>query len=98
MTFLARADAVVTGEGSLDLQTLSGKVVSAVAARARRAGLPVHVLAGRVHGAVHGQLAAHGIASARAAAPEGTDLEVALTRAPEYLAAAAEILAAKLPA
>lgn len=41
---LERADLVVTGEGSLDRQTLAGKVVAAVAARAR---CPVVVLCGR---------------------------------------------------
>ncbi|MFN8160016.1 MAG: glycerate kinase [Solirubrobacterales bacterium] len=36
---LSRARAVVTGEGRLDAQTLSGKVVAAVAERARAAGV-----------------------------------------------------------
>jgi glycerate kinase len=41
------ADLVVTGEGSLDEQTLSGKAPAAVAAAARRAGVPVVAVAGR---------------------------------------------------
>lgn len=93
---LADADAVVTGEGSLDLQTFSGKAVAVIARRAARAGAPVHVLAGRVDGAVRGDLAGHGIASARAVTPEGTDEAEALGRAREFLATAAEILAAEL--
>jgi glycerate 2-kinase len=43
---LARADLVVTGEGRLDAQSLSGKVVGAVAERARAAGRPCHAIVG----------------------------------------------------
>lgn len=39
---------VLTGEGRFDAQSLHGKVVSGVAARARRHRVPVTVLAGRV--------------------------------------------------
>ncbi|WP_131106230.1 glycerate kinase [Ornithinimicrobium sufpigmenti] len=45
---LAGADLVVTGEGSLDDQTLHGKAPAAVAAAARAAGVPVVAVAGRV--------------------------------------------------
>lgn len=45
---LAGADLVVTGEGSLDSQSLSGKAPVGVARRANARGLPVVVLAGRV--------------------------------------------------
>ncbi|SDN89922.1 glycerate kinase [Klenkia soli] len=44
---LAGADLVVTGEGSLDEQTLHGKAPAGVAARARAAGVPVVAVAGR---------------------------------------------------
>jgi len=44
---IAGADLVVTGEGSLDEQTLHGKAPAAVAAAARRAGSPVVAVAGR---------------------------------------------------
>lgn len=44
---LAGSDFVVTGEGSLDEQSLSGKLPVALAARARRQGVPVHAVAGR---------------------------------------------------
>ena len=40
------ARAVVTGEGRLDLQSLSGKAVSEVATRARQAGVPCHAVVG----------------------------------------------------
>jgi glycerate kinase len=41
------ADLVVTGEGSLDEQTLHGKAPAGVAAAARAAGVPVVAVAGR---------------------------------------------------
>jgi glycerate kinase len=40
------ARAVVTGEGRLDRQSLSGKAVSEVATRARQAGVPCHAIVG----------------------------------------------------
>jgi glycerate kinase len=44
---LATADLVITGEGSLDSQTLHGKAPAGVAAAARDAGVPVIAVAGR---------------------------------------------------
>ncbi|MFD4976148.1 glycerate kinase [Streptomyces sp. NPDC058424] len=44
---LAASDLVVTGEGSLDAQSLSGKLPVALARRARRHGTAVHAVAGR---------------------------------------------------
>ena len=43
---LENADLVVTGEGRLDRQSVYGKAVSGVAARCKKAGVPVVVLAG----------------------------------------------------
>jgi len=45
---IAAADLVVTGEGTLDWQSLRGKVVSGVAALAQEAGIPVVAVAGQV--------------------------------------------------
>jgi glycerate kinase len=44
---LVGVDLVITGEGSLDAQTLSGKAPAAVAEAAGRAGVPVVAVAGR---------------------------------------------------
>jgi len=44
---MRRALAVITGEGSLDRQSLVGKLVSEVATRARQAGVPCHAVVGR---------------------------------------------------
>jgi glycerate kinase len=41
------ARAVITGEGRLDRQSLAGKLVSAVATRARQAGVPCHAVVGQ---------------------------------------------------
>jgi glycerate kinase len=43
---MRRAVAVITGEGSLDRQSLVGKLVSEVATRARQAGVPCHAVVG----------------------------------------------------
>jgi glycerate 2-kinase len=45
---LAGADLVVTGEGSLDAQTLAGKAVRGVAQRAAAPGIPVVAVCGRL--------------------------------------------------
>jgi glycerate 2-kinase len=45
---VASADLVITGEGSLDSQTLGGKGPAGVVALARAAGVPVVAVAGRV--------------------------------------------------
>jgi glycerate kinase len=43
---LRHATAVVAGEGRIDHQSLRGKVVGEIAARAARAGVPLHVVVG----------------------------------------------------
>ena len=45
---LKHADLVITGEGSIDEQTGTGKAVSGVVARAKRAGVPVVAVAGKL--------------------------------------------------
>ena len=47
-TALHGADLVITGEGSLDEQSLQGKAPAGIAARAGRSGVPLLVLAGRI--------------------------------------------------
>jgi glycerate kinase len=60
---LQRARAVVSGEGRLDAQTGEGKLVGELSTRAARAGVPLHVVAGRCELAQH-ELARLGVASA----------------------------------
>lgn len=45
---LKKSDLVITGEGSIDLQTLKGKGPYGIARRAKKKGLPVIALAGKV--------------------------------------------------
>ena len=59
---LPGADLVVTGEGALDEQTLSGKAPAGVAAAARAAGVPVVAVCGQ-NTLTDQQLAAAGIAA-----------------------------------
>jgi glycerate 2-kinase len=63
---LARADAVIVGEGRLDAQSFEGKAVGRIAMRGRRAGVPVHAIVGSsaLDGADAGEL---GLASVRVA-------------------------------
>jgi glycerate 2-kinase len=56
---VARADLVLTGEGSLDGQTLEGKTPVGVAAVARRLGKPVIAFGGRVEAKAREALHAH---------------------------------------
>jgi glycerate kinase len=72
---LVGAALVITGEGSLDIQTLRGKAPAGVAAAAGRAGVPVVAVAGRNElGPV--ELAAGGFAAAYAL----SDLEADVAR------------------
>jgi glycerate kinase len=43
---LARADAVISGEGRFDSQSLEGKIVGAIATRCAAAGKPLHLIVG----------------------------------------------------
>jgi len=44
---LARADAVISGEGRFDSQSLEGKIVAAIADRCAKAGKPLHLIVGQ---------------------------------------------------
>lgn len=78
-------DLVVTGEGSLDWQSLRGKAVSAVAALASRHGRPCVVLAGQV-AAGRRELAAAGVTEAHALAESASSPAAAMAHPAEELA------------
>lgn len=88
---LADADLVITGEGQLDGQSLAGKTPVGVARLARRHGVPVVILAGRL---APGWQAAfdEGVTAAFALADGPMALDDALTRCAELLADRAESL------
>lgn len=46
-TRLAKADAVISGEGRFDSQSLEGKIVGAIATRCAAAGKPLHLIVGQ---------------------------------------------------
>lgn len=75
---LAGVDLVVTGEGSLDAQTLHGKAPAAVAALAHAKGLPVVAVAGQVT-LTPGELTTVGVRAAYALVDEATSRQEALT-------------------
>ena len=50
---LQKADLVITGEGSIDIQTLHGKGPAGVAKKAKEIGIPVIALAGRIEDEEH---------------------------------------------
>ncbi len=76
---LARADAVVIGEGRLDAQSLTGKVPGELAARARAAGVPCHAIVGSLGDGDHAALASVRVAGDPAALEAaGAELAAAL--------------------
>ncbi len=77
------ADLVLTGEGSLDVQSLSGKGPLGVADAAHARGLPVVVVAGRIT-VTPEQLARHGVVSAVSATDVAGSPEAALANAARY--------------
>ncbi|WP_027504995.1 glycerate kinase [Rhodococcus sp. UNC23MFCrub1.1] len=81
---LASADLVVTGEGSLDEQSLHGKVPVGVAHVARDEGIPVIAVAGRITLAPD-RLPDHGIVRSYSLADLEPDLAASMRRAPTLL-------------
>jgi glycerate kinase len=73
---LDRADATLVGEGRLDAQSFAGKAVGRIAARSRRAGVPVHAIVGS--SALDGADAANrGLSSVRQASDRDELLDAA---------------------
>ncbi|WP_307792421.1 glycerate kinase [Streptomyces verrucosisporus] len=90
---LERADLVITGEGSLDAQTLRGKAPAGVAAAARRAGRPVVAVCGRL-AIGEEEMRAAGIEAAYALTDLEPDPAVCMAQAGPLLERAAGRLAA----
>ncbi|CAA9298441.1 MAG: Glycerate kinase, partial [uncultured Actinomycetospora sp.] len=82
---LAAADLVVTGEGRLDDQSLRGKLVSVVAARAHARGVPCIALAGQVDLGV-GEALEAGLEGAYSVAADAGSVEAALAELAARLA------------
>lgn len=86
---ISGADLILTGEGRLDRQTLSGKLVTAVARAGRRAGIPVAAVAGRVD-LDPSEAEAAGLSRAFAASDASVPLEIAIQNASALVADAAD--------
>ena len=81
---LTGAALVVTGEGSLDAQTLTGKAVSGVARHAAAQGIPVVSVCGRLT-LDEGGLAALGVHTAYPLSDLEPDVERSVAQAPALL-------------
>jgi len=86
---LESADWVITGEGSFDEQSLSGKVVSGVLKMARQSNTQVAVLAGQVK-LSEAQWRQAGVAAALSARPDDMPLDEALKNSRTLLFRAAK--------
>ncbi len=90
-TALQDAALVITGEGSMDSQSLNGKVISGVASRARERGVPVICLVGRDSTKPEDR-ASLGIEGVLSISPLARDLADSMQNADAYLRLLAEWL------
>jgi glycerate kinase len=86
---LKNADLVITAEGGIDRQSVSGKILSEVGARARRFGVPVIALAGQIADGAD-VVREHGIDACFSTVPAPCPLSKAIADAPEQIARCAE--------
>ena len=81
---LADADLVITGEGSMDSQSLTGKAPIALAEAARERGIPVVAVAGRILVTAE-ELAEHGVVAAAQLLDVAPSPQDAISDAGKYL-------------
>ncbi|MFH2002921.1 MAG: glycerate kinase [Planctomycetota bacterium] len=86
---MENARLVLTGEGSLDVQTLSGKAPARIAAMAMKKGIPCIALVGLLEGEM-GLFARAGFVAVHPLCREGVSRQQAMEQAGDRLAAAAE--------
>jgi glycerate kinase len=89
--FLADADLVITGEGRIDHQTLSGKTALGIAQEAKRAGVPAVALAGSLGKGIEA-LYSHGLSAMLSIVNRPMSLQEAMLNAESLLEQAAEQL------
>ena len=87
--YLKEASLVFTGEGRIDTQTLFGKTVAGVAAKAKAFNVPVVALAGEVDGDSK-EFSRHGINAALSITPGPIALKESMANAEKLIADAAE--------
>jgi len=83
---LASCDCVITTEGMLDEQTLYGKGIAGIAARAQQINKPVHAFVGRIHGNKEELKLKLGLASLTQISPEELSTQEAIRDASWLLA------------
>lgn len=81
---ISRADLIITGEGKIDQQTFSGKVVSEVIGLSQAAGKPVVVICGKCE-LPENELARHGIKKVISLVNENTSTESAIRDAAVHI-------------
>jgi glycerate kinase len=87
--YLREASLVFTGEGRIDTQTLFGKTVAGVAAKAKTFRIPVVAIAGEIAGD-YKELYQHGIDAVLSIAPGPISLKKSMANAEGLIADAAE--------
>ena len=87
--YLSEASLVFTGEGRIDAQTLFGKTVAGVAAKAKAFRIPVVAIAGEVAGD-YKELYQYGIDAVLSIAPGPLSLKESMANAEKLIADAAE--------
>ena len=92
---LARADLLITGEGSLDAQSLRGKAPVGVARAAGRVGVPVVAVAGQCL-LTSDELADAGLLAAYSLSALEPDAAVSMREAPRLLAQIGQMIAMRL--
>jgi glycerate kinase len=91
--FINTCSLIVTGEGLLDGQTASGKVIGAVASRAQFAGTPCVALVGGIRDCGDGILRPHGLTTAFCIEDGPMELSAAMQNGSRLLTDSAERLA-----
>ena len=81
---LKNADAVITGEGRLDSQSLCGKAISGVCAPAKRLGVPVYAIVGSTE-LSQADLSAFGIKRVETLIADSESFEDAINNAPFHM-------------
>lgn len=94
-TAISKADWIITGEGRLDAQTLSGKTIAGVLASAQKKGIPVAALCGAVQLTRNEQEKA-GLNYVCAISNEKESLEMAIQKSYENLVRAAYLFGSHL--
>ena len=82
--YLGKADLVITGEGKIDKQTLNGKTIMGISGMAKKQGVPVIVLTGKI-GENIDTIYDRGVGAVFSIVDRPMELEEALIEAPRLL-------------